>query len=411
MIKNKINKKIVLCIIGLFILRLIISLLPSYRIDIDGYIAWSYYLRDNGFEGVYQNFHIVYGPFYLYFLWLTGFIGKILSLDRGGIEFLIKFWSVLFDFLGAYIIYLISIKYKKEKYGLIAAAIYVLNPAIFMNSSIWGQFDTMSITMLLFVFYMFNTNKKMPAVIVYSIAIITKPQVVFFAPLVLILYFKDFHFRKIYFIELLKAGIMCLCTYIILTIPFEQGRGLFWLLPHTLESARDYPYATANAFNLWTLFGGQTVHDSVRFIGFSYYIWGVGLLILSLAGAIILYIRRPKSVLAFYFAPFIISLLSFMFYTGMHERYMLQAFIFIAVCTIWEKRLWIPYAVLSICSFLNVYYIYDKAKSKIFWIPRDDIFAYVVAAISLLATIYMIYYMVILIFKKDKKQLKREISA
>ena len=41
-----------------------------------------------------------------------------------------------------------------------------------------------------------------------------------------------------------------------------------WMPNLYLASVEDYPYATANAFNLWTLLGGQSIEDSNTFLYF-----------------------------------------------------------------------------------------------------------------------------------------------
>ena len=85
------------------VFRLVISLMDPYTIDMNGYLAWSRHLAENGPADLYSRFHVVYAPFYLYFLWITGFIAKFLSLPVYAHIYQIKLWSVLFEFLGALI--------------------------------------------------------------------------------------------------------------------------------------------------------------------------------------------------------------------------------------------------------------------------------------------------------------------
>jgi len=270
--------------------RLLLSLLPSYKIDMGGYKAWSLHLAGKGFSGLYETFHIVYAPAYMYLLWLTGEIASILHLGDTALEFMIKIWAVLSDIAGGYLIFLIGRRYKRQRTGLLLGAVYALNPGVFFNSSVWGQFDSIPATLLLGVIYCFTLNKKVSAAILFAIAVLTKPQSALLAPLVLILFFRGFSFGKIeHRRKLLYAITGCAGIYIFTVYPFymatpfysEAQQALpnfaapiyqaadffYWIIELYLRSVKDYPYATANAFNIWTILGGQTVNDSLPFLG------------------------------------------------------------------------------------------------------------------------------------------------
>jgi len=96
-----------------------------------------------------------------------------------------------------------------------------------------------------------------------------------------------------------------------------------------LTSVEDYPYATANAFNLWTLLGGQPVKDSNIFFILSYKTWGTILFLICIGIAFAYLLKKRKSDFAMYFASFFILSSAFTFITRMHERYLLPAIIFL----------------------------------------------------------------------------------
>ena len=143
------------------VFRLVISLMEPYTIDMNGYLAWSRHLAENGPADLYSRFHVVYAPFYLYFLWITGFIAKFLSLPVYAHIYLIKLWSVLFEFLGALIIFRMAERANRRGFGKLAASFYILNPGVLFNSSVWGQFDSIPATMLLAVVYLFELGSAM----------------------------------------------------------------------------------------------------------------------------------------------------------------------------------------------------------------------------------------------------------
>ncbi len=380
---------------GVVLLRLLMTFLPSYKVDMGGYRAWSTLLARKGFTDFYDNFHVVYAPFYMYFLWMTGCIARIFSISIEAHEFLIKTWAVASDILGGYLIYLIGKKYGRDKEGFILGIVYAMNPAVFFNSSIWGQFDSIPATMLLAVIYCFNTRRSVAAAILFGISVLTKPQSVVLAPVVLILYFDRLSLKKV--LLTLVGGIS---AYILITLPFASWRSVFWVIEHYITSGGDYPYATANGFNFWTLVNGQIQADNLPFLGLTYAKWSIILLLFAALISILAIVRNRHSAYAIYFTSYFISFAVFMFGTRMHERYLFPAFIFLMVCILWNRRLWYVAGVLSLCHLINQWYIYSLSFKEIFWVSPQDTLGYIVAAITMLVMIDALYEMYKLITLK-----------
>ena len=77
--------------------------------------------------------------------------------------------------------------------------------------------------------------------------------------------------------------------------------------------------------------------------------------------------------------------------TRMHERYLLPAIIFITICIIWDKKLFIPMSVISICALANHWYIYYMASKGTIWIPKYDTVAVLTAAVTVATFLYCAY--------------------
>ena len=135
---RKKEESYLILIILMVIFRLVISLMKPYAIDMGGYLAWSRYLADNGPSGLYSRFHIVYAPFYQYFLWISGLISRSLGLSAFFHTLLIKLWSVLFEGLGALIIFRMAERAGRRSIGFLAASFYLLNPGVLFNSFLSG---------------------------------------------------------------------------------------------------------------------------------------------------------------------------------------------------------------------------------------------------------------------------------
>jgi Gpi18-like mannosyltransferase len=195
-------------ILGVLVARFLLTLLPSHKVDMGGYDYWSHHLADpfRGFKGFYNSdindnsgLWVVYGPAYMYLLLISGKIAAWFQVSDLTHEFLIKSWAILFEFAGAYLIYLIAKSLGKPKTGFWVAVAYVMNPAIFINSSIWGQFDSLVATILLGVVYCFCIKKPVYAAILYFISVMTKPQSIFLLPLVAyVFFFQDLQWKKVF---------------------------------------------------------------------------------------------------------------------------------------------------------------------------------------------------------------------
>lgn len=377
-----------------------------------GYIAWSNYLADNGPAELYgsSKFHIVYAPFYMYFLWITGEICRFFSISSVFHAYLIKLWSVAFEFLGGFLILRFSEKIRNlrgganncSNLGFYIALFYVLNPGIFINSSIWGQFDSIPATMLLGVLYLSNSKKYNLAALLFLIAVLTKPQSGLLLPVVLYLYFKDFKFN---FPAFKKLGIGLLSgvfLYLAIVLPFyiptsKSGQisgfldPFYWLFDLYSRSIQDYPFATANGFNIWTLLGGQIQEDFLSFMGLSYSLWGYILLSLSLSYAFLCLIKGKANLYAIIYFSFLVQFSAFFFMTKMHERYLLPAIIFATVACLFDKRHLSATILLSLCVFCNHLYVYIISFEHRYWIERWDGIAIFFAGITLSTYVLAVY--------------------
>ncbi|MBN1412837.1 MAG: hypothetical protein JW969_18495 [Spirochaetales bacterium] len=419
---------------AVILIRMLLTALPSFAIDMGGYRSWSLSLAKEGFAGFYDKYHVVYGPGYMYLLWLVGKIVTLFNLNYSALEYLIKTVSVISDLAGAFMIYLIGKKMNKEKLGLVVAAAYALNPAVFFNSSVWGQFDSLTATLLLVMCYFFLRKLDVIAVIVFTASVLTKPQSVFLLPIPAVLYFKnnpgllEFKWEGIKRLPLLArtvrvvphylknfnwfkfgiAAVAVIVTYISMAMPFADGKPVWWFFEHSLKSAQDYPYATANAFNLWTLLGGQCINDSQPFFYLTYAGWAnilvAGIFVLSFIGII----KHKVNAFVTYYSAYFIYLSVFLVWTKMHERYMLPALIFGMICILWDARLAVPVGLASICHFGNMYAIYIRTNETI-WVPQWDPMAMIIAGLSIVVLIYSTYYYIRNIIKPKKLDKKFQI--
>lgn len=393
-LKERKSYCILLLLIVLF--RLIITLARPYNIDMAGYAAWSRYLAEYGPARFYSDsgFHIVYAPFFLYFLWLTGEICRLFSAPAGFHVYLIKLVSVAFEFLGAWLMIKLSEKADRPERGRTMALLYLVNPGILMNSSVWGQFDSVPAAMLVGVLLLFVYKKQNLAALLFLVSVLTKPQSGLLLPVVLYLYFRDFRFDLCSFKKLTTGLLSGILLYLAVVMPFYTPTGragaipklldpFYWLFDLYFRSMGDYPYATANAFNSWTLLGGQVQNDALPFMGLSYALWGCIFLAAALIFAFCCLAKGRGSLYSVTYFSYLVLFSAFFFMTRMHERYLLPAVIFLALLAAFDKRYILTYTLLSVCVFSNQFYLYIISFEERYWLERWDVTANFFAVLTL----------------------------
>lgn len=393
-------ERVLMVLFAVALVKLLLCLFSSDAIDMPGYKAWSMHLATRGFDDFYQTWHVVYGPAYMYLLWISGKLASIFALSGKTHEVLIKFWSVLADLMGAYLIYLTGKKFAKERLGLILGVVYALNPAIFFNSCVWGQFESVATTLMLAVLYCFSIGMSGTAIIIYTAAVLTKPQCAFLAPIVIIMFFKNFSWRNFLFAFL--GGV---CAYVALILPFSAGRSLFWFFEHTLKSGGDYPYATANGFNLWMILGGQTVPDDQIFHGQTFAFWSMVMLVGIVLVTLFILWRQKLSNRGVYYAAYFLLFGVFLVGSRMHERYLFPALLFLTLSVLWDSWLWMALIPLSLAHLGNIWYIYVRGWQNNVWVPPNDRLALVIAWVTFAVFIFSFF----IIFKRGFKKLSLKI--
>jgi Gpi18-like mannosyltransferase len=485
-------------LISLVIARLLLSMIRRCQLDADCYAYWSDYLITNNWKDFYQDIsYAIYGTVYLYFMWITGHIMKVWQLFFvlinvvGGLfvyfvhkkvdktnskklipvfysyigliitsiivvlflsssdvptikGYMIKMWYVLFDIIGGILIYKIGKRCNKERLGALIGAVYILNPGIFVNSSMWGQLDTIIATMMLLSIYLLSTKRMLAGVAMVVVSLMTKPQAIVVLPVAGVLFlallpWEKASSNKSWFIKkslyaIVSSILVALAVYTVLFLPFynpnvsavsegssftdiftfAQGDSFIsrtvdfftWMPNRYFSGVGQYAYATANAFNLWTVMGGQAVASTDPFLGLTYNTWGtiffLTTVLLTLAFLFIeLFRKEKKRIFPLYFAVFFINTGFFTLYTNIHERYLLPSIIFAMVCILWDKRFILVSILISISSFINQYYIYYLANSgKSVWVSRYDWIAVTTAIVTVLVMLYSFYLMISIALNK-----------
>lgn len=349
----------------LFLLYLII--LPRVYMDYDmGYWReWALYIHQHGLANVYMaGSPINYFPVYVYGMYIYDLLQ---GTDANIVHNInsIKILFVFFDFLP--IIVLCCFRQKILSFK-IPYLFLLLNVAYVFNSLVWGQIDSIY-TNLSFLAIVVGVLYPVPAMLLYILAIYTKPQAIEFLPVLVVVLLYSIRSIKTLITVLISSGAFKL----LLLLPFLHDGGIGRLFGFALGSVGLYHNLSISAFNIWYLITSGNpyfINDTAVYVLFSYQVWGLMLFTLPALWVMIPLLRKVwqlrQNNLAFderayqllFLGTGMLCLFFFYFNTQMHERYAHPIIIFFFFYGVVSKNYRL-FALASIPYFLSL----DKAFS------------------------------------------------
>jgi dolichyl-phosphate-mannose-protein mannosyltransferase len=344
------KQKILVIILLALALRIVLSFFGTLKLDFNTFVAWSVRLNKVGFAEFYRSWSD-YLPGYLYILWLLAKIQDFLpSFPQ---TLLYKLPAILADIGTGYLICLIVKKYKNKKWAYIASSLYLFNPAVLANSTLWGQVDSLTSFLSILSIYILSINPVLSSIIL-AFAATVKVQASLASVVILFLMIKNkWKLERISIYVFLSFF-----TFIIAFVPFANNQNVFTFVYERITTTlNQYPYTSVNAFNLWGFFGFWQQDEGIISASF------LGILI-----TLILLIWALKQVWekkgAEYHLLSFLFVTNFMFFGRMHERHFLPALAPLTISASLIPSIWLVYLVFSSTYLANLYYSYV-------WITRD----------------------------------------
>lgn len=169
--------------------------------------------------------------------------------------YLYKAVSIFFDFLLALVCAWIVTREKGENYApkifCIVYSIVLMVPSIVLNSSVWGQCDSMYTTLCILSLYWLYKEKYCGSFILLGIAFGLKLQTVFVVPVFFYYYISRQKFSLCWFLVALGA-------FWATGIPaYLAGRPLTTVFDIYLHQASEYPEMIMNSISIWYFFFPQ----------------------------------------------------------------------------------------------------------------------------------------------------------
>jgi len=351
-------------------------------------VGLSQFYAQYAVDGVLRD----YPPGYMYFLWLMGALSYRFGWNRLDTIFnFVSFLPAILADLGiGYIIYRMAAygrltKPPKDKgdeeekpkdlpiattvRALKISALWILNPAVILISSVWGQVESVFTIFLLVSLILIREKKIIASYLIYAVAILIKAQSLFLAPVYLftaIVYIRDSRissnldgYKASYKAteRLVIAILASVLLMILLALPFSQGINIMPIVRQYTGGLGTYPWVSINAFNFWGLV--TNVGHSWSPLSTVHVVSGIIIVIALIAGSMYVLFRDHyrHDGKHFYFIVAALLSLIFIFSVRMHERYLFPAFTFFLLyyAQTREKRGIGLYIATSITFFVNCF--------------------------------------------------------
>lgn len=355
---------------GAFLLRCIFAgSSRGFASDTACFASWANLAYEGGIRNFYASGVFAdYPPGFVYVLYVIGAIFSIFKIPylSAPCLLLLKLPAIFCDMATALFFYKVASKKLPPQQVVMLAGLYLLNPAILLNSSIWGQVDSVFTLAVLLMCWFLTENRMTAAYIVFGVGVLLKPQTLVFAPVLLygivdrvILY--DFSWRN--FFHNLFSGLAVICFMVLACMPF----GLDLVFMQYTATLGSYPYIAVNAFNLWGFFGLNWVSQDTRLLFFSYQTWGVIIILLIVLLSALLFFRAQNKESRYFTTAGFLIVSMFLFSIRMHERYLYPAL----------ALLLFAYALRPLKEFLEVYFgftvihLYNTAYILYFYDPAN----------------------------------------
>lgn len=345
------------------------GLSKGFGTDTACFAAWADRIFLVGPGGFYSpDMFADYPPGYIYLLYPIGALRSLLKIEYYSTAHLIllKLPSIFCDLGCGWLLWRESRKRYLPGQALFLCAAYLFNPAVILNSSVWGQADAVFTFVLAYMCISLVHERLVPAYAAFFAALLLKPQALFLAPVLLAaavdqLILKDFSLIRL--LRNLAYGILSLCAAALLCAPF----GLEKVWDQYFSTVSSYPYAAVNACNFWGLAGLNWISQDNTFMGLPYYVYGYGMILISVLTVFYYSLKHRFDRKKYPMLAALLIITIFVFSVRMHERYLYPAMLFLLLANLYRPSwsVYVCYGAFSLLHFYNaadVLFYYDPGN-------------------------------------------------
>ena len=298
----------------------------GYVNDINAFKAWGYRMLHTGPRHYYSpDYFCDYPPGYLYLLAVPQWITEVFSIDLMSqtATLVYKMPAVICEIVLGMLVYRNAAKEFGHRNALFLSVLVLFNPAFILDSSVWGQIESIMILLIVLSYLLAEGDKVFLASIIYCMAVLIKPQALMMGPAFLL-------YAVVWMVRNKRRGVLTgfaailsgLAAFLAVSLPFWIDGGIGVLFEKYFGTMTSYPYITLNAMNVYQLFGlnAQVVNKVAG--GLMLGTWGTIGIVASLAvGVTVFFLKKDNHPLLYCAVAMQYAL--YLFGPYMHERYLL----------------------------------------------------------------------------------------
>jgi Gpi18-like mannosyltransferase len=315
---------------------------------------WAENLAEHGWLAFYQFDSAIY-PALLPFLWPLGVL-----LDGDALRVAIKGVSIPFDVLLGILLYVVVARRTDPARGLLAAGLYLLNPAAIVGGTLWGQVDAAGTLFYVAALVALAAGQFAGSGALTALAGLSKPQFGLVAlPLAVVTVQKWWRGEgpRPLGLALLGGAV----TALVVCAAF--GLSPFRWLELLQDAAARHPETTLGAFNVWALLVGRVPDEPYVAIG--------GVLLVAGIAASMLPLRRGHDLATLLAVGLLLAFAFYFLPTRVHERYLFPALAVAAPFAAVDRSSLAAYLAMSIAFALSLLRVLVDTASLRFWPELD----------------------------------------
>lgn len=358
---------------------------------------WEYYITEE---------YVDYPPAYLNVLFVIGKIASVLGVNSNSPLYLcfVRFVPIAFDMVCSIFIFRFAKARVGGKVAVTLALFSALNPINILNSTVWGQIDSIVVMLVCIMLWLLYKRKYALAMALFTLAELTKPQMIIYVPLLGFTILSDFfgivkeREEGIKMMKQIGMGLV-LSVFVVLIVPLAVTGGNYALIIENYKQALGlYPYATLCAPNLYGAFGANWMPDSEIFLSFSYKTWGfIFITVMSAVVGLVSFKVKDRTKI-FCLGAFTV-LTIFMFAHGMHERYAHALLMILLIIYVIKQKpgFLVLYLAFSVSSFINCTQVMLALQNNVYIYGDNPLFI-ANSWINILIYIFMVYVLFVSLF-------------
>ncbi len=389
------NAFLIFALVCLIIKIIAAMLYRGHETDMGCFFGWSEMLADSGLGEFYKSDTFTdYPPGYMYILKFIGILKNVFNISDGFYYTVLKIPAILCDVLTGFLIYRCAKGRFSQNGSMLLSGLYMLNPAVIVNSSLWGQVDSVYTLGLIGVFLLLCNRRLLISFFVFAVCVFIKPQSLIFTPVLLFSsaeYVFLPKFDKIRLLKVISGGFGAILLMVIIALPF----GLEFVIKQYVNTLGSYPYMTVNAFNVWGALG-QNWTDLTPYFS---YLSTAFLVVITLLSAVVWFKNRGKS--RYFLTAAFLGFATFMFSVKMHDRYAFPVIAMLLLAFLFSKKknIFLSFLLVTLSQLFNTAWVLFVYEHDINYYAHSGVIN-LASVINILIFGYFAYMALKLDFKK-----------